>query len=84
MPSLVPVQARSDILPVLRGTPVERLLREAASRHFDEYATRYEIGDPVQFIVAEAARIQSYYPRLMVAPLLYTVEDDRLTQITGR
>lgn len=57
---------------------------EAASCHFAEYATRYEIGDPLQFVVSEAVRIQSYYPRLMVAPLLYTVEDDRLTQITGR
>jgi carbonic anhydrase len=55
---------------------------EDASRHFDKYATRYEIGDPVKFVVSEAVRIQSYYPRLMVAPLLYTVEDDRLTQIS--
>jgi carbonic anhydrase len=56
---------------------------EAASRHFAEHASRYEIGDPLEFVVAEAARLQSYYPRLIVAPLLYTVEDDRLTQITS-
>ena len=54
---------------------------EDASRHFAKYATDYEIGDPVQFVVAEAARIQSYYPKVMVAPLLYAVEDDRLSQI---
>ena len=54
---------------------------EDAAHHFAEHASRYEIGDPLQFVVSEAARIQSYYPRLMVAPLLYTVEDDRLTQI---
>lgn len=56
---------------------------EDASRHFAEYATRYEIGDPLQFIAAEAVQLQSYYPRLMVAPLLYAVKDDRLTQITA-
>jgi carbonic anhydrase len=50
--------------------------------HFEKYATDYVIGDPVQFVVSEAARIQSYYPKVMVAPLLYAVEDDRLTQIT--
>lgn len=55
---------------------------EDASRHFGKWATEYEIGDPVKFVVAEAARIQSYYPNIMVAPLLYAVEDDRLTQIT--
>src|SRR5918995_1482162 len=56
---------------------------ETASRQFAEYAARHEIGDPLQVVVAEAARIQSSYPRLMVAPLLYTVEDDRLVQITS-
>lgn len=54
---------------------------EDAVRHFEKWATEYEIGDPVKFTVAEAARIQSYYPNVMVAPLLYTVEDDRLAQI---
>ena len=56
---------------------------EVASRHFAEHAPHYEIGDPLEFVVAEAVLIQSYYPRLMVAPLLYAVEDDRLTQITS-
>ena len=55
---------------------------ETASRLFANHAAEYEIGDPVQFVVSEAARIQSYYPKLMVASLLYAVEDDRLAQIT--
>ncbi len=57
---------------------------ETASRQFLEYAPRYEIGDPLQFVISEAVRIQGYYPKLTVAPLLYSVEDDRLTQITSR
>lgn len=57
---------------------------EEAERHFAKWATEYEIGDPVEFVVAEAERIQSYYPMIMVAPLLYAVEDDRLSQITER
>jgi carbonic anhydrase len=56
---------------------------EVAVRHFAKHAARYEIGDPIEFVVAEAARIQNDYPRLLVAPLLYTVEDDRLVQITS-
>jgi carbonic anhydrase len=55
---------------------------EDASRLFAKHAANYEIGDPAQFIVSEAARIQRFYPNVMVAPLLYAVEDDRLRQIT--
>jgi hypothetical protein len=85
--SLVPVRTASDILPRYRGTPVERLLRyhnleEDAVRHFTKHAANYEIGDPVQFVVTEVARFQGFYPKLLIAPLLYAVEDDRLTQIT--
>ena len=53
----------------------------AAFDHFSAYAIRYEIGDPIQFVVSEAARLQRAYPQLLIAPLLYTVEDDRLVQI---
>ena len=55
---------------------------EDALRHFAKHASNYEIGDPVQFVVSEATRIQNFYPNIMVAPLLYRVEDDRLVQIT--
>ena len=53
----------------------------AASAQFSAYATDYEIGDPIEFVVSETARLRCLYPRLMVAPLLYAVENDRLVQI---
>jgi carbonic anhydrase len=53
----------------------------AAERHFDRFAHRYEIGDAAEFTVAEAKRLRRRYPRLLVAPLFYSVEDDRLAQI---
>lgn len=53
----------------------------AAEHQFVEYAARYESGDPVEFVCGEAARLRHIYPALLVAPLLYTVEDDRLVQI---
>lgn len=52
-----------------------------AARHFDRFAHRHEIGDAIEFTVFEAKRLRRQYPRLLVAPLLYTVEDDRLAQI---
>jgi carbonic anhydrase len=55
--------------------------QHAASDHFSKYAAHYEIGDPVKFVVAEAARLGRIYPKIMFAALLYRVEDDSLVQI---
>ena len=57
--------------------------RADAERHFLEYVARYEIGEPVAFVVAEAARLRARYPGLLVAPLLYRVEDDQLLQVAA-
>ena len=57
--------------------------KEDATPHFEKHAANYEIGDPADFTLLEAARIQGFYPRVMVAPLLYAVEDNRLRQITS-
>jgi carbonic anhydrase len=77
---MVHVTAKRE--PFVRGL-VERggWQESAASDHFDRYARRYEIGDPYVFVVREAERLRRLYPRLLVAPLLYAVEDDRLRQI---
>lgn len=74
------VTAKRDVF--VRGL-VERsgCSEEDAVRHFNKHAANYEIGDPMQFVVAEVARFQALYPKLLIAPLLYAVEDDRLTQI---
>lgn len=52
-----------------------------AARHFDESVPIYEIDDAVDFVVGEANRIRGSYPGILVAPLMYRVEDDRLMQI---
>jgi carbonic anhydrase len=53
----------------------------SALMQFTAYAAHHEIGDPVQFALTETMRLRAVYPRVMIAPLLYTVEDDRLMQI---
>ena len=55
--------------------------RDNAARQFDKYAEIYQIGDPIKFILAETARLQGLYPKVLIAPLLYKVEDDQLEQI---
>ena len=55
-----------------------------AERHFAEAASRYEIGDATRFVAGEAERLRRRYPKLLIAPFLYTVEDDRLAQVIVR
>ena len=52
--------------------------RELAEQHFDSYAPLFEIGNEIDFVLAEAKRLRSRYPKVLVAPLLYNVEDNRL------
>jgi carbonic anhydrase len=52
-----------------------------AAEHFDELVPLYEIEDAVAFALEETRRLRAAYPAVLVAPLLYRVEDDRLLQI---
>jgi len=57
--------------------------RADAEQHFADAASRYEIGDATQFIAAEAQRLRARYPKLLIAPFLYAVEDDTLAQVVS-
>lgn len=52
-----------------------------AARHFDDSVAVYEIEDAVRFVLEETTRLATVYPTVLVAPLLYRVEDDRLLQV---
>jgi carbonic anhydrase len=52
--------------------------REPAEQHFDSYAPLFEIGNEIDFVLAEAKRLRARYPKVMVAPLFYDVDDNRL------
>lgn len=52
--------------------------RAAAEAHFDELAPRFEIDDAIDFVVADSRRLRERYPGVLVGPLVYRVEDNRL------
>lgn len=52
--------------------------RELAQQHFDAYAPLYEIGNEIDFALSEVRRLRDRYPKVLVAPLLYKVEDNLL------
>lgn len=55
--------------------------RPAAEQHFDHWSDLFEVDNPVEFVAAEAARLQSRYPKILVAPLLYQSATGTLQQV---
>src|SRR5919197_3810002 len=55
--------------------------RERAERHFTESAPKFGIRDEIDFVLHEADRLRTIYPKIQVAPLLYRVDDDLLYQV---
>jgi carbonic anhydrase len=51
---------------------------DAAERHFVQSVPQFEIGDEIDFVLAESRRLRARYPAVSVAPLIYRVEDGRL------
>jgi carbonic anhydrase len=52
--------------------------REQAEDHFNQFAPMFEIGNEIDFVTSEAARLRLRYPRIKFAPMLYKVEDNKI------
>jgi carbonic anhydrase len=52
--------------------------RTAAEDHFYHFSPIFEIGSEIDFVCSEANRLRLRYPKIVVAPMLYRVEDNRL------
>ncbi len=52
--------------------------RQVAEGHFLHYAPMFETGNEIDFVLSEAKRTRSRYPKTQVAPLLYQMEDNLL------
>ena len=51
---------------------------QSAEEHFNHFAPMFEIGDETDFVLSDVKRLRLRYPKILVAPLLYRVEDNRL------
>ena len=54
---------------------------EQAEEHFMTFAPMFEIGNEIDFVVSEARRLRARYPKVLVAPLIYRVEDNLLYHV---
>lgn len=52
--------------------------RKKAEEQFNHFAPMFEIGNEIDFILSEAKRLRRQYPKIIVAPLLYRVEDNKI------
>jgi carbonic anhydrase len=52
--------------------------RQQAEDHFFHFAPLFEIGSEIDFTRSEVKRLRRRYPGVLVAPMIYKVEDNRL------
>jgi len=49
-----------------------------AEEHFMHFAPMFEISNEIEFILSETKRLRLRYPGIMIAPLFYRVDDNKL------
>jgi carbonic anhydrase len=52
-----------------------------AEQLYAEGVPKFGISDEIDFVMREADRLRELYPKIVVVPLLYRVEDDLLYQL---
>lgn len=52
--------------------------KEWAEDHFRHFAPMFEIGNEIDFVTNETKRLRHRYPNVLIAPLMYKVEDNLL------
>ncbi len=57
--------------------------RSDAQEHFENASPMFEIGNEIDFVGSEAKRLRLKYPKIMVAPMLYNVDDNKIYQVIG-
>jgi Carbonic anhydrase. len=55
--------------------------KERAEEHFNNFAPMFEIGNAAEFVTLEANRLRKKYPNIVVAPLFYNVDNNKLYMI---
>lgn len=51
---------------------------ETAEQHFINFAPMFEIGNEIDFTLSEAKRLRLRYPKIVIAPMMYLIEDNKL------
>ena len=57
---------------------------DRAEEHFNHFAPMFEIGNEIDFVISEVKRLRVRYPRITIAPMMYNVDDNRLSLISEK
>ena len=49
---------------------------EKAEEHFMNFAPMFEIGNEIDFLISETVRMRLRYPKIIIAPMFYQIEDN--------
>lgn len=52
--------------------------KKQAEEHFMSFAPMFEIENEISFLLSETKRLREKYPKILIAPLFYNVEDNLL------
>lgn len=52
--------------------------KEKATEYFETNVGKYDIGNEIDFILNQASQLRKIFPKIVVAPLIYLVEDNKL------
>lgn len=52
--------------------------KNGAEEHFMHFVPMFEIGNEIDFVLSEAKRFRTRYPKILVAPMFYGIEDKLL------
>lgn len=52
--------------------------RSQAEDHFHHFAPMFEVSNEMDFIMSETKRLRIRYPKIVIAPMFYLVEDNQL------
>jgi carbonic anhydrase len=52
--------------------------KQKAEEHFMDFAPMFEIGNEIDFVLSETKRLRHRYPKVIIAPMIYLLEDNKL------
>jgi carbonic anhydrase len=55
--------------------------RTQAEEHFRSFAPMFEIENEINFLVSETKRLRERYPKILIVPLFYKIDDNMLYQV---
>jgi len=63
--------------------------KERAEEHFMQLSPMFEMDSETDFVLSETHRLRHHYPDIMIAPMFYSIDDNKLYlinegQATGR